>query len=221
MLNAKAYYAVSALDHRYNQSPLSPVCVLTKPDVIPPTSPVITGYEVSAEGITLSWVCSPEPDVKRHILYRKAHDTPEIAFVSYDTLTRYCDTAVAPQTLYRYYMEAVDSAGLHSPASPVVAVRSAARTDGVRTVDKLTVKTVKAKQCITLTWTHHIAGVKTFLIYRAVGDEMLTLWKSADGNALSITDDAPQMHKKHRYAIRPVLPDGSYGEMLSKEVKYN
>ena len=70
-LNNKLYYAVAALDKRYNQSPATAIIEIKKPDRIPPASPVLTSYKVLDNKVVLNWISSTDEDVAAHYLYRK------------------------------------------------------------------------------------------------------------------------------------------------------
>jgi len=219
-LNPKAYYAVTALDHRYNQSEQSAVCVLTKPNLIPPSAPLIVGYESLREGILLRWERSSDPEAAHHLLHRKLGISEQIILQFNDTLSYYVDTTVVNPNIYHYYMTAVNAFGLSSPPSPTVAVKAAAAPQGLRSVSSFNVTLNRNQQSAALSWEHKLPDVQTFLIYRAFGDEPLSLWKSVDGDQKAITDTTPWKEtKKFRYAVRPVLQDGRYGEMTDKEVK--
>jgi hypothetical protein len=219
-LNAKVYYAITALDHRYNQSKSSPVCILKKPDVIPPVAPLIKNYEAREEGVMIYWERSPDTDVAAHIIYSQKDGKEKTLITITDTLTHYLDTSTVAKEIYRYYMKAVDSSGLFSMASPVVAVRSIAKMKGDLAVERLTLKADRKAQTVTITWRHRLANVRSFLIYRAVDDEPLSLLESVSGNQLSFVDAALQANKKYRYAVRPLFENSSYGEMVSKNIQY-
>ncbi|MDR0510541.1 MAG: hypothetical protein LBH06_05565 [Rikenellaceae bacterium] len=70
-LNSRAYYAVTSLDQRYNQSGLSEVAVALKPEVIPPTPPLIRQIKVEDGRNTLVWVSGQEENLAGYDIYRR------------------------------------------------------------------------------------------------------------------------------------------------------
>ena len=69
-LNNKVYYALTALDERYNQSDLSETIEVVKPNVIPPTSPVIVRWTAEEGRNIIEWAQDENPYLAGFIVVR-------------------------------------------------------------------------------------------------------------------------------------------------------
>lgn len=69
-LNNKVYYALTALDERYNQSDLSETIEVVKPNVIPPTTPVIVGWKAEDGRNVIEWTQDENPYLAGFIVVR-------------------------------------------------------------------------------------------------------------------------------------------------------
>ena len=70
-LTKKIYYRVVAVDQNNNHSPYSAVLELKKPDMIPPTPPVILNASVSGSGVQVDFSNSASTDAIRYMVFRK------------------------------------------------------------------------------------------------------------------------------------------------------
>jgi len=68
-LTPKIFYRVKALDFNYNQSEFSEIIAVTRPDTIPPVSPVFSNVIVGEKQVELYFVTSSSEDVKEHTNY--------------------------------------------------------------------------------------------------------------------------------------------------------
>jgi uncharacterized protein len=73
-LSKKIYYRVRAVDLSRQSSQPSAWLELTKPDIVPPTPPVITDFVVTDSTVTFSWTPSASEDVQKLILMKKQAD---------------------------------------------------------------------------------------------------------------------------------------------------
>ena len=74
------------------------------------------------------------------------------------------------------------------------------------------------KKTITLRWKYAEKGVTKFLIYRAVNDEPMSLYKSVPGNSFSMKDVNLRMGFGYSYRVKVAFKDGVESE-FSKEIK--
>lgn len=115
-LTETAYFRVTALDFNYNVSDYSEWLEVVKPDIVPPSSPVITDHKYSDKGIEILYEQSSSKDVVGHILYRQKEDDTWKEVDRVDghqpkgMLADY-DDALVPGKLYRYRVAAIDDAG--------------------------------------------------------------------------------------------------------------
>jgi len=80
-LNANVYYAVAALDKRYNLSALSSPIAISRPNKIPPIAPVITAVRQEDNGCRIHWLVSPSAKLQAMELYRKESGTDSLQLV--------------------------------------------------------------------------------------------------------------------------------------------
>jgi uncharacterized protein len=126
-LNTEVFYAITALDKRYNQSPKSTLLTITKPDVVVPSSPLITDYKVSDNGIVLTWVTGNEENLGSiNIMRADGQDKPMEIIHKISTLatTTYKDSVVVPDRYYRYAIVSVTKYGLVSVPSPAITIQA-------------------------------------------------------------------------------------------------
>lgn len=129
------YVGISGYDTAGNESIFSTE-ILAKPSSIPssPTNPRSTSF---ATNIVIAWVGSPPLDVVKYRIYRST--SRYFGFVLYDSVnaptTQYTETAAIPQTLYFYYIRAVDTDGNMSQPSSTVAGQLATHDAGILVVD--------------------------------------------------------------------------------------
>ncbi|KAA6344579.1 hypothetical protein EZS27_007813 [termite gut metagenome] len=175
-LNSKVYYAVTSLDRRYNQSALSAILELEKPDVLKPSPPFITRCEATDSGVLLEWVSGAE-SLLAYRIYRvekgkkrreqiKTIDNPEI--------THYVDSTVVGGTSYNYDVVSVNKSSLESNPSPSLYVR--AREQGTNMGIKR-FRSERTLKGIVLKWEHTVADVKSVNMYRKEGELPLSLWR--------------------------------------------
>lgn len=125
-MNTHAYYAITAVDKRYNQSELSGTIEAKKPEVIPPTSPLIKGIEV-LEGVNvITWVSGKEKNLSGYIILRReSEETLPILFQVKDPMIfTYEDKEIKDGIRYIYTVMSISEAGLRSRPSEKYEVTS-------------------------------------------------------------------------------------------------
>jgi hypothetical protein len=213
-LNSQICYAVTALDRRYNQSGKSAVVTLQKPELVPPSSPVIMNYKVTAKGILLEWETGHEDNLMSLNIYRKEKGTAENTLVhSFQDLSvrTFTDSTVLADKLYGYTLTSVTRGGLSSAPSPVVTVQAPAKTVQTSGVTAFTAKVSKRTGKIELSWKHSMKEVRQLELYKAESGKSLTLWKVLKGFEDKAEDDNVQQGLRYDYMIRFVLVNGKTG----------
>ncbi len=120
----EVFYMVQALDRNFNESALSDVLVVTRPDTVPPVAPVIFNVDVFDDRVTLYIEPSSSDDVMMHELYRKLSEEDDWVFFSQLDLDQreYTDSLVTQNQTYHYSIRALDKSYLYSEyAFPVTA----------------------------------------------------------------------------------------------------
>jgi uncharacterized protein len=224
-LNSKLYYSLKAVDVRYNQSPYSPLIEVRKPDLIPPSSPLLSNYEVMEDGIKLIWNNSPDEDVVMHNIYRKTigNAADWVLLQSYrdKKIQAYLDKTCEPNKTYSYTIVALDSGKLESqPAIPITIEFAEKRI-------KLALKSLDAEvdrdaRQITLSWKllPDIKNIKQYELYRGEEKIGMSLYKIIDKEALSFIEKDLLVNTKYKYGLRVVFESGKTSDFITKNVTY-
>lgn len=215
-LNPYVYYAVAALDERYNQSKLSDTLKLVKPDIIPPTSPALRAFKSDTDGISLEWVSSSSDDAKSTIIYRSntldANEFREVKIVNIqakewtDSLTTYGKT-------YHYVLKTEDLSGNISEATPVISVTAKTKTESTL---KLNIDYLPQGRLLTWKLKSEISS-GIYELYRAINGQKLRLWKKLPSTENSIADVENPENRGYIYFIK-FIPSKGY-PIFSNQVK--
>lgn len=220
-LNNKLYYTVAALDQRYNQSATSTIIEVSKPDRIPPSSPLFANYKIENEAVHLTWTNSPDEDVATHNLYKKIeNENWQLVQQFSDTTQNYVDNKVASGKNYQYKIIAQDKSGLESlPAAPLnINIPSNPSDINIRSIDSYVDRN---KRYIEISWRDNLKEVEEYQLYKAVKGKPLTLWKiTKSEEQKSIIDQDIAINSEYEYGIRPLLKNGALGKYKSLIVKY-
>ena len=113
-LTETGYYRITALDFNYNVSGFSDWLEVVKPDIVPPSSPIITDHESLDNGIAIFYVESSSKDVEYYILQReKGNNWITVDSVDHSKSKGFLtdSTNLELGSLYRYRIRAIDDAG--------------------------------------------------------------------------------------------------------------
>ncbi len=222
-LTENIYYKIVAVDLNYNPSPYSEILELKRPDTIPPTQPLITGFKVLDKSIHLTWENSKSEDIFQHILYRKQEGGDWEKIMSYgDSTSQYSDTNVKLGRNYAYALESIDDDGLSSGLTPPFHVNAIDR--GLRpAVNDLKGTFNKKDQTLSLTWTYPGEGEYKFMILKGENSEKLAAYKAIEQGTTQFEDK--EFYYKDgqqgvNYAIKVIYNDGGEST-LSNLVQIN
>ena len=218
-LNEYVYYSIVAIDRNQNQSILSELLKVNVPDNIKPQPPVFLPVKNTNKGAALSWVRSGSDDVQKYDVYRQVSDAQEWLRikeipVTRDTIYHFTDDTGDPGKINRYTVTAVDEVGLESdPAQPVIGVKidNTLRPAIEWKPHRLNME----KNQLTLVWSYETPGVKTFRLYRAVGENSTELYKTIPAGARDFTDTL-MPGKKYTYRVMVVFENDKQSK-FSKE----
>lgn len=202
-LNPRVFYAVASLDRRYNQSDLSEILELEKPDVVKPSPPFITRFESTEKGVLLEWASGVDETIRSFRIYRRESGENEsmLAAEIMDINARsHTDEAVVDGVDYIYYIKSATRSGLESDASPEIAVR--ARTQVQENNAGITqFRANRTANGVRLTWQHNVMNVRSISIYRRAGDEPFALWQEVDDAQRETTDSNAQHNIVYKYML--------------------
>ncbi len=210
-LSKYVYYKVTALDKRYNESELSVVLKLERPDMVPPATANFTGWSVADSGISLQWMKSYSEDAEQYLVYRKHHKDEWTLIGIIDTLKEnysFTDTAVKIGKTYDYLLVVVDKSGLESSPSKIVSVRM--HSNGLApSITRFYGKADHEEKTIELAWDYpNIEEVERFLIFRAPEEEAIRLYRSVNDGSNTFTDKGLTKGKKYSYRVQALLKNG-------------
>lgn len=200
-LNNYVYYAVAAIDKRYNQSTLSDTIQLVKPDIIPPTSPAIVSYKATEKGNLLKWISSSSTDAQQTLIYRSTmSDTLLFELCQSVALDKqeWLDTQTQYGVKYYYALKTVDTSNNQSDFSPTIVMQC--KTKNKNSV-KLNIDHLPQGRL--LTWNFSSDNVNgTVEIYRLTSDGTFRLWKTLDAAERSTADTDKSSGFEYVYYIR-------------------
>lgn len=220
-LNPKVYYKIIAVDNRYNMSDFSEVLIIKKPDVIPPTSPIFTDFEIKEGAVFLEWINSQSEDAASHQLYRKENDQTDWTLIL-DTKNKeekYQDKTVVEGNTYRYAIFAKDESNLISKATPEVAM-FVPKYSVMPAVKGFFAQANKTTNTIDLSWEYSNNDADSFEIYKSSDTEPLQLIQVLTGKTKRLSDPTITINTTYKYGIRAVFKDGRASKMDFFSLKF-
>ncbi len=204
-LTKNVFYKIKAYDLRQNQSAFSEVLMVERPDIVPPSPPLITSITPSDSGIVILWINSISEDVDKQLLYRNrvgSNDWKLIKTFYPVGDTMYNDVPDLNNAIYRYLLIAVDKAGNEcKPLKPVSAKYAANTHKQVWITPK--VKSYKRDKVVRISWDAPAFPVSRFLIYTC---EPKGQWHLIDGVGGSVYEFESTFYygQKNAYKIKSV-----------------
>jgi hypothetical protein len=221
MMNKKAWYGVSAIDKRFNQSKISEMVELKKPSVIPPSPAVIAKYKTEGGKVTLSWVNSTDIDVVSHTIFRRIHpDSTWVMVKAFsDSTTIFVDDNLKAEQDYQYIIEVKNESNLKT-RSEVLVIQTTSVAEGKLTLTRLYAYPHLDVHRIEILWDDKLTKVKNYQVYRAENGGSLSLWKVLDAKEKGLFDTDPKINTSYEYGVMAVLQSGVFSEMKTVTVKY-
>lgn len=221
-LNRKVYYRVVAVDRNNNHSDYSDLAELSKPVVIPPSSPEPGNIAVDISGAHIEWFESRSDGAAGYEIYRqeKGKDWQPIARLDQDWSVKslfFTDSTILPNTDYFYAAETIDSTGIHSARSFAVHIRFA-EAHTLPMPDSPEAEWDDKQKTVKLNWQYDNDKDYFFIVYKGLQGGALVPWHSFDKATLFYKDN--QVKKgSYQYAVKVVLKDHSKSSAISKPVK--
>jgi len=214
-LNSKVYMKVLAEDLYYNFSELSEALEVALPDTIAPSAPVIRKYDVIGEEIKIWWNNSCSMDVKQHALIRygnKRIDTL-IVYDKQNLLNEFTDKHAGNENTYK--LIAFDDYDNYSVSNRVIVKSSKRKSNKV----DFNIKKDLSREEILLDFKETIP-FKKIVIYKAIGDEKIMLYKTITSYISEFRDNKVSINQQYKYRLKIYTVDNEifYSKMLT--IKY-
>ncbi|TAE40325.1 MAG: hypothetical protein EAZ70_05020 [Runella slithyformis] len=209
-LTEKIYYQVKAVDKNDNTSGASNILEVGKPDIVPPSSPLFSGYEIQPKGVLLKWVGSTSKDVVQHRIYRKAPNEKsfqELTTALPNAPKTYFDASVRANTSYQYLIEAEDDANLLSVPSPVLTINVPDYTARAGTLN-LRAQYNTAKKQVEINWQNPTVPNAYIVVYRAENGGAFTTLGTATKGVSQYQDQSVKPRVSYEYTTRVFYADG-------------
>jgi fibronectin type 3 domain-containing protein len=218
-LSDKVYYKITAVDQRFNSSTFSEMLEVNRPDIIPPIPALFKKYSIKPEGVLLEWTASPSTDITKYEIWRSDKAQKLMMFLKEyqpgDSVRTFLDITASAGVLYQYILYTFDDAGFKISNPQLFQVKVplpafvAAPENVVASVDRV-------NKFIQLTWQFNLPQVEKYLIYRAKGEEPITLHKRH--NAAGLYEDRDlEMNTTYRYRVQAIMTNGVQSK-LSEEI---
>ena len=165
-LNNKVYYALTALDERYNQSELSETIEVIKPNVIPPMTPVIVGWEAEDGRNVIEWTQDENPYLAGFIVIRTdVEDKTRLVARRVESLIsmRYEDYDIESGKSYLYQVIAYTSNRLRSHLSNPIILKS--KMQGMDN-DSIKFDLESLPEGIAIKWNIHYNDLMSVALYK-------------------------------------------------------
>ncbi|CEN32858.1 Fibronectin type III domain protein (fragment) [Capnocytophaga canimorsus] len=183
---------------------------LTKPDKIPPSTPIFTGYTQEKNHWKITWQQSFDDDVTHYHLYRKEKEATQWHKIhsekhSHQESYTYKEPATLSGT-FVYSLRAEDRSGNFSEYAPVIHIHHNPLTD-TRVLRGLNSRVGQGK--IELRWDKLKVAISEIVIYKAIKGEKPTLWRSFSQPVTSAEDTDIAPDTTYQYLIKVILQDQS------------
>jgi fibronectin type 3 domain-containing protein len=216
LINDSVYYALTAIDNRYNESALSPVVAAAKPDNSTPADPVFTSYERDGNAITLHWITDPNDVGVRYSLVRQGQDATDTVFRAAADKPLFTDEPPASGT-YSYLVIAANAFGRQSvspnPLSFDFIIDKAMKISGFNSY------TDDDRTYIELFWNRHPQAVR-YRLYKATDDGRLSLWKEVDSSVTRLVDEQLLRDSNYKYVLMFINQEGRTSQPSTITVEF-
>ncbi|KXX66997.1 fibronectin type III domain-containing protein [Flammeovirga sp. SJP92] len=222
-LAKNVYYKVLSVDKRGNPSELSEALQLKRPDVIPPSPPVISYTKSTIEGPYLEWYPSGSNDVAYYLLYRKGNSEVERwelikEYGVVEGKQSFLDSSVVDHQTYHYLMIAIDDSNLESIPTKPVGIRKF-DTKVRKGIEKLALS--RGEKGVQLSWVDPISGNYSIDIYRSFEEEPLRFYARVEKGSETWEDISVNDGGKYKYRLKVNYEDGASSKLSEpKQIKY-
>lgn len=222
--NKKVYYRIAAEDFRHNISDFSEVLIIDKPDVIPPSAPVFSNYELANSAVQLEWINSTSDDLNLTVIKRrKRGDVNWETIASFTDLTTvFWDRKVEKNQSYEYLVMARDEANLWSNPNNSQITIAVFDWSAVEVIKDLQALVDREKRVVSLFWRSVVKGetIAKIEIYKNKKGEAPTLWKVIHAGQNALNDVDLDINTEYQYYFVPTLNSNTPAKAISLTVQY-
>ena len=197
-MDPHVFYYVIAMDQNYNHSGPSDTLKVNRPDILPPSAPVLHTMRQEDDMITLEWHPTPAPDLDKYLIESET----EQGWQPVDSVSREASSAELNPGNFReitsFRVIAVDVHGLRSEA--VNTKRYIPLKQGASGPDAPTLIFDEEDQRVRLTWGQQDQPHQV-LIYRGTDNDSVRLYRSTQGTADAFEDLSVDSGTTYRYQI--------------------
>lgn len=209
-LSKKIYYKIAASDNNFNTSILSEAIEVKRPDTIAPQAPILVSVNQKTNGISISYILSNSEDLSKEILFKKNINDLEwkefYIFNRKDSVGSILDTLSDPGQTYAYKLSSSDEDGNTSHSRILDVLFETGFRKKIKDITFIVDRTAKK---IDLNWKYDEKNVEKYVIYRSKKDEVPTIIKTLEGNALQFTDKTVNMGNVYEYRIKAAMVNGA------------
>ncbi len=211
LLNDSLYVAVISVDNNQNESPLSALCPVAFPDLIPPSAPTMLPARIDSLGrVVVSFIRSSSKDVVSYEVYRQVSAASHWTRVTNlkPTTSDTCvilDSNIREEVLVFYTAISIDKAGLESLQAYPIQIKN------ISLKLKPPVEWANASRLdaekVRIVWRYNEAGVRGFKVYKKIGGSISQIFKTADSTTREIYDSVSE-GQKCEYQILALFDNG-------------
>lgn len=199
-LNTEIYYALTALDERYNQSEQSPAIALQKPSRIPPAMPLIIEANAADEGNLIRWEAGEDSSLAGFRLTRTTQDSTKQQR-SWDitgaSQRSFLDRETVSGKVYTYQLTAYSTGKMASPPSPAMRVATARKA----TSQDVSFSLELLPQGIALRWHASKSGLRSIQLYKSDQQGTLGLYRENLPAQGELIDTEIEQGARHAYLL--------------------
>jgi len=206
-LNKEVYYKITAVDHNNNASEYSEILVIKRPDIIPPSAPVITGYKVENAKVNITWANSSSTDVVKHAIIRinETGDIKQLSEITDTSTQQFTDSLAIPGNNYTYEIRAYDDAG-HATSSNPLAI-TVTETSIKNGVERFTATWDRNDKKAKLQWQFNKKEEYEIVVFRSVDNGEFKAYKKLHADSKSFEEN---LNKGiYKYALKVIYATGS------------
>jgi len=208
-LTKNRYYKVVAVDYNYNRSDYSKMTVVTRPDIIPPVASIFKRYNVTEDGIELTWIASTSDDVASIELMRRSEGVDWEVVSDFDASKDiYLDNNIEDGRMYEYTLVTKDESQ-NTTYPQKTLVLEALRSYYLAKIERIDL--VEKDNSLLLSWDYKNSKDYTYIVYQQDSEgDLVTVKKLKGSNKYSVKKNKDA---NYAFAVKVQANDGRSSKM--------